>query len=106
MVLDRTDERFDEQEGRTIMARAIIGKTAYDSFGIIWRDFPYMERRGGYSGPFATRHEAEQRAREWTDMIFDGSSLTIENVESIENVDLPKVCAFTGQPDSCDCCEN
>jgi len=46
------------------MATAQIGPTGYGTYGIIWKDFPAMERRGGYSGPFDSRDEAVTKARE------------------------------------------
>ena len=47
------------------MARAQVGPTGYGgTWGILWKDFPYMEKRGGYSGPFETKELAEVRARE------------------------------------------
>lgn len=47
-------------------ATAIIGATDVGTtLGILWRDFPEMERRGGYSGPFNTEAEAVQCANDW-----------------------------------------
>ena len=47
-------------------ATAVIGKTDVGTtLGIVWRDFPEMERRGGYSGPFNTMAEAVQCANDW-----------------------------------------
>ena len=46
------------------MAKAKVGPTGYGSWGILWEDFPYMERRGGYSGPFKTLEDAERKALE------------------------------------------
>ena len=40
--------------------RAIIGSTGHaDSFGVLWRNAPAMERRGGYSGPYDKRQDAD-----------------------------------------------
>ena len=44
---------------------AVIAPTGFGTFGIWWSDFPAMERRGGYSGPYATPQEAEDSARSW-----------------------------------------
>ena len=44
---------------------ATIAPTEYGTFGIWWSDFEAMERRGGYSGPYHTREEAEESARSW-----------------------------------------
>lgn len=50
-------------------ALAIIAPTGYATWGIWWRGFPYMERRGGYSGPFATQEQAKEAARSWGDAL-------------------------------------
>ena len=64
--------------------RAIIGSTGHaDSFGVLWRNAPAMERRGGYSGPYDKRQDAEAGARSWAaswDMDPD-ADLTIEHVD-------------------------
>lgn len=44
---------------------AIVAPTGYGTWGIWWRDFPAMERRGGYSGPYNTAQEAEEGALIW-----------------------------------------
>jgi hypothetical protein len=46
---------------RVVIAPTDVGTT----FGIFWQNAPAMERRGGYSGPYRTREEAEQGARDW-----------------------------------------
>ncbi len=63
------------------MAKAKIGPTGYGSYGILWEDFPYMEARGGYSGPFDTQDAAQQRANEIA-VAFD-HPLTIEFVDTV-----------------------
>ena len=67
------------------MAKALIGPTGYGTFGIIWRDFPIMEHRGGYSGPFRTLDEAEARAEEI--MQHWGKDIEIEHVENVNAID-------------------
>ena len=49
------------------MATALIGPTGYGTFGVLYREFPQMEARGGYSGPFKTGGEAERGAQRWAD---------------------------------------
>jgi hypothetical protein len=44
---------------------AVVAPTGYGTFGIWWSEFPAMERRGGYSGPYSTAEEAEEGARGW-----------------------------------------
>lgn len=66
--------------------RALIGPTGYGTYGIVWRDFIYMERRGGYSGPYPTMKEAEQGARTWA-TYYDVPDLVIEYVPNVN--DLP-----------------
>lgn len=66
------------------MAKALIGPTGYGSFGIVWRDFPSMERRGGYSGPYRTLEEAERGARDWADAYDE--PLGIEHVENVNEL--------------------
>ncbi|KKL83153.1 hypothetical protein LCGC14_1977600 [marine sediment metagenome] len=63
------------------MAKAKIGPTGYGTFGIRWEDFPYMQTRGGYSGPFNTQDEARERAT----LIAEshGETLTIEFIETV-----------------------
>ena len=46
---------------------ATIRPTQAGTFGIYWSEFEAMERRGGYSGPYTTREEAEQGARSWAE---------------------------------------
>ena len=66
--------------------RALIGPTGYpDSYGIVWRNAPAMERRGGYSGPYGTLLQAERGARDWADT-FDVTDLTIEHVENVNKL--------------------
>lgn len=45
--------------------RAVVAPTGYGTFGVWWFDFPAMERRGGYSGPYQTAAEAEAGALDW-----------------------------------------
>lgn len=52
----------DDHPGRAVIAPTVVG-----TYGIWWRDFEAMERRGGYSGPYRTREEAEEGARAWAD---------------------------------------
>lgn len=67
--------------------RAIIAPAGLDAaghpatFGIHWRNAPALERRGGYSGPYRSRAEAEQGAREWAE-VYDVTELTIEHAEA------------------------
>ena len=68
------------------MAKALIGPTGYGTFGIVWRDYDVMARRGGYSGPYGTVEEAEQGAQDWT-ATYD-EPLTIEHVESVADLEL------------------
>lgn len=66
--------------------RALIGPTGYPgSFGIVWRSWPWMEERGGYSGPFATVEEATERAHLITSNY--GYALIVESVENVNKVD-------------------
>lgn len=65
------------------MARAQIGPTGYGRYGILWKDFPYMEARGGYSGPFETYEAAEQRAKEIMDAYLPGQKHQIENIPTV-----------------------
>ena len=44
---------------------AIVAPTGYGTWGIWWSDFPAMERRGGYSGPYRTEAEAVADALDW-----------------------------------------
>lgn len=44
---------------------AVVAPTGFGTFGIWWSEFPAMERRGGYSGPYRTAEEAEQGAIDW-----------------------------------------
>ncbi|MEO7667151.1 MAG: hypothetical protein ABIU97_08985 [Dehalococcoidia bacterium] len=88
------------------MARALIGPTGYGTFGIVWRDYNVMERRGGYSGPYSTIEEAEQGARSWTDTYDE--PLTIEHVENVNDLTTSpdELCAVTdcerrGRPHIC-----
>lgn len=46
---------------------ATVAPTGYGTFGIWWSEFPAMERRGGYSGPYGTEAEAQQGARDWAE---------------------------------------
>ena len=62
----------DEHPGK-----AVIAPTGFGTFGIWWSDFEAMERRGGYSGPYKTREEAESGARAWSDT-FE-SPITVEH---------------------------
>lgn len=57
---------------------ATIAPTGAGTFGIWWSNAPAMERRGGYSGPYHTRAEAEAGARIWMDS-FDVQDFTIEH---------------------------
>ncbi|HEX5016572.1 MAG TPA: hypothetical protein VFX15_03180 [Actinomycetes bacterium] len=52
-----------DNPGIATIRRTSVGTT----FGIYWSNFPAMERRGGYSGPYSTREEATQGARDWAD---------------------------------------
>ena len=63
------------------MAIAKIGPTGYGSFGILWEAFPIMERRGGYSGPFRTQDEAQQRAGEIAETYDE--PLTVEFISTV-----------------------
>jgi hypothetical protein len=55
-----------ERDGEWSDWLAIIAPTdVATTFGIFWEHAPAMERRGGYSGPYSTREEAEQGARDW-----------------------------------------
>jgi hypothetical protein len=44
---------------------ATVAPTGFGTFGIWWSEFPAMERRGGYSGPYSTIEEAEESAQSW-----------------------------------------
>lgn len=84
------------------MAKAIIGKTQYGTFGIVWRDFDVLENRGGYSGPYKTQDEADESARSWCEPYDE--PLTIEHVESIEGYGpqcAVKDCENQGRPQIC-----
>jgi len=63
------------------MAIARIGPTGYGTYGILWAEFPYMEARGGYSGPFDTQDAAQKRANEVA-AAFD-QPLTVQLVETV-----------------------
>jgi hypothetical protein len=63
---------------------AIIAPTGYGTWGIWWRGVPYMERRGGYSGPFANQAEAHQCIADWC------SALDMEVVTEIHAVNPDK----------------
>jgi hypothetical protein len=64
--------------------KAMVGPTGHGTFGIIWRDFPAMERRGGYSGPYNTLEDARQAALEWADAWgYAPYELTIRKVENV-----------------------
>lgn len=66
-------------------ARALIGPTGYGGrFGIVWRDFPFMEQRGGYSGPFETFAEAHDRA--CSVAIYFEVSLEVERVGNVNDL--------------------
>lgn len=66
-----TERAMTTQEAVDVVEKkpgiAAIAPTGYGSFGIWWADFPAMERRGGYSGPYRSREDAERSAREWGD---------------------------------------
>ncbi len=64
------------------MAKANIGPTGYGTWGILWEDFIYMERRGGYSGPFDSRDDAAQRAREIANS-YDEPNLVIVDIATV-----------------------
>lgn len=65
-------------------AKALVGPTGYDSFGIVWRDFPELERRGGYSGPYRTYDEALRGAEDWAKE-YD-RTLVVEPVENVNRL--------------------
>ncbi|MGV0985095.1 MAG: hypothetical protein ACOYB2_11100 [Limnohabitans sp.] len=44
---------------------AVVAPTGFGTFGIWWSEFPAMERRGGYSGPYTTEAEAIEGANDW-----------------------------------------
>ena len=79
------------------MAKALVGPTGYGTFGIVWRDFPAMERRGGYSGPYRTQKEAEDGARMWFEQ-YDVQG-QIEQVENVNRIDWNNGCAVVGCKD-------
>ena len=61
-----------------MVATAKIGPTGYaDTWGILWEDFPYMEYRGGYSGSFDSKEQAEEYARNVT-ASFNKSVIVVE----------------------------
>lgn len=60
-------------------ARAVIRRNDVGTFGIWWYRFEAMERRGGYSGPYATIAEAEEGARSWADHWDVGPFVDIES---------------------------
>lgn len=65
-------------------ATAFVGPTHYGTFGIVWRAFPAMERRGGYSGPYRTLEDAERAARDWAGYWeLPASALRIERVADL-----------------------
>lgn len=70
-------------------ARALIGPTGYGgTYGIVWRDFPEMEARGGYSGPFESFEAAEENARAalawWAPEL---GPLEVERVPNVNELD-------------------
>ena len=81
--MDTTTINHPYPEANRPAARALVGPTGYSTFGIVWRSFPMMEERGGYSGPFATAEEATERAQ----MIAEdsGRALVVEYVENVND---------------------
>ena len=63
--------------------RAVIHPTTLGTFGILWYDAPAMERRGGWSGPYSSREDAEKSAREWL-ASWEVTDFTIEHSEAVE----------------------
>lgn len=68
------------------MAKAIIGPTGCGGVGILWEDFPAMEERGGYSGPFDTMGQARSRAF----VIATHYGAWLLDVEEVENINVYK----------------
>ena len=64
-----------DKPGRAVIAPTTMGTT----YGIWWFDFEAMERRGGYSGPYPSREEAEAGANSWAD--YWDAPITIEHRE-------------------------
>lgn len=64
--------------------QATIGLTKQGTYGILWAEFPYMESRGGYSGPFNTREEAVLRAKEIARLVSPEEACAIVSVTHIE----------------------
>lgn len=63
-------------------AKATIGGTGYGTLGITWEEFPAMERRGGYSGPFTTEEEARECVVRWRELWeIPEEAVTVEVVE-------------------------
>lgn len=61
---------------------ATIKPTNFGTFGIWWSDFPAMERRGGYSGPYPTVEAAEQGARDWGEYWQSPIRLVYEGIDN------------------------
>lgn len=80
--------------------RALIGPTGYASFGIVWRNAPALEARGGYSGPFESQQSAEERAVDLA-LHYEGAVPTIARVENVNRLcrqcdaPMPEGCAVT-----------
>lgn len=70
---------------RFAVPRALIGPSGHGSFGIVWRDAPVLEGRGGYSGPFNTPRDAEMRAVDLA-LFHEGKAPIIERVENINRI--------------------
>lgn len=90
--------------------RALIGPTGYGSalltdgrrgsFGIVWRNAPALESRGGYSGPFESQQLAEERAVDLA-LHYEGELPSITRVENVNRIcrqcegNMPEGCTVT-----------
>ena len=67
------------------MAQARIGPTGIrtNEWGILWKGFPFMENRGGYSGPFDSEDAAKTYAFQLMAAHFPKGLHTIERIPTV-----------------------
>ncbi len=70
--------------------RAIIAPTdeGDDTYGILWVNAPAMGRRGGYSGPFHDRLDAEDCVARWrSSWNMSVKDITIEHADEMPDLE-------------------
>jgi hypothetical protein len=77
--------RADWEDWQVIIVPAYPGP-GKPTFGIVWQNAPAMERRGGWSGPYDSREEAEASARVWLDH-WQVTEFTITQADTVPGDD-------------------